>query len=159
MHQDLEAGGKCWGLHWHSQQQNYFKPWAYRIWSAHSLEVNNFVVSSFFLPSNWILFLLLLLLFLSGSVNQFCTRAAVLSWLFQKGRQRALGPSCCPQAVLLYSHCLNDVQLFTVGAISDMVMLLLSSLLCRLTCFLRVLSLELYRCSVPSSRLIAAAEG
>lgn len=48
MHQDLEAGGKCWGLHWHSQQQNYFKPWAYRIWSAHSLEVNNFVVSSFF---------------------------------------------------------------------------------------------------------------
>lgn len=45
------------------------------------------------------------------------------------GREQASQPSCCSWAVLLYSCCLNDVQLFIHGTISDMVTLLLSSLM------------------------------
>lgn len=89
-----------------------------RIWLAHSLEVNNFVVSFFFPPSNRIL---VFSLSSFGSVSQFCSQAGTLSWLLQKGWLRTLGPSCCPWAVLLYWHRLDVVQLFTVGTVSDMV--------------------------------------
>lgn len=125
-----------------------------RIWLAHSVEVNNFVVMFWlvFSPSNRIFFFfLIILIWFSDSV-------LFQSWYTFLAASEECGPSCCPWAVLLYWHRLDVVQLFTTGTASEMVPPLLSSVLCGLTCFLRAMSLELQLRSVPPSRLTATAE-
>lgn len=62
MHRCQGAGGNHWSLNWHSQQLNYFKPRACRMWLAHSLEVKRWInlvclCLLFFFPSNFFFFL------------------------------------------------------------------------------------------------------
>lgn len=75
-------------------------------------------------------------------------------WAVSEGMAESK-PSCCSWTDLLYSCCLNDVQLFTAGTVSDMVTLVMSSLLCGLICFLRAVGLELQLCSVAPSGITA----
>lgn len=125
-------------------------------------KVNKFgvFVSHFFFPSNRILSFFFFPFFfwylhLAQWINFVPELICNLGCFRGNGREQASQPSCCSWAVLLYSCCLNDVQLFIHGTISDMVTLLLSSLLCGLICFLRAVGLELQLCSVAPSRLTA----
>lgn len=165
MHRCQGAGGNHWSLNWHSQQLNYFKPRACRMWLAHSLEVKRWInlvclcLIFFFLATEYCPFFFFPFFFwylhLAQWINFVPELICDLGCFRGNGREQASQPSCCSWAVLLYSCCLNDVQLFIHGTISDMVTLLLSSLLCGLICFLRAVGLELQLCSVAPSRLTA----
>lgn len=116
-----------------------------RIWLAHSLEVHSPTPQSnrtdigFFIILIWFSELLLFpswytLLAASEGMRELLVHPGVLE-LF----------------------CFTDiVQLFIASTVSDVV---LSSLLCGLTCFWRAMSLQLQSRSVAPSRLIATAEG
>lgn len=135
MHRCQGAGGNHWSLNWHSQQLNYFKPRACRMWLAHSLEVKRWInlvclCLLFFFPSNFFFFpFFFWYLHLAQWINFVPELICDLGCFRGNGREQASQPSCCSWAVLLYSCCLNDVQLFIHGTISDMVTLLLSSLM------------------------------
>ena len=139
MHRCQGAGGNHWSLNWHSQQLNYFKPRACRMWLAHSLEVKRWInlvclcLIFFFLATEYCPFFFFPFFFwylhLAQWINFVPELICNLGCFRGNGREQASQPSCCSWAVLLYSCCLNDVQLFIHGTISDMVTLLLSSLM------------------------------
>lgn len=157
MHQGQEAGGNHRSLNWYLQQLNYFKPKACRTWLAHTLRVNKFGVCVslifffFFLMTVYCLFSCVICIWLNESA---LFQSWYALWAVSEGMAESK-PSCCSWTDLLYSCCLNDVQLFTAGTVSDMVTLVMSSLLCGLICFLRAVGLELQLCSVAPSGITA----